>query len=118
MTREEAIGVLLDNDIFWETDIDEKSDASEFYIKNLMEGLDMFDIDRYAWLNTLFGYDIGEENAYQIDHILYTEMVPEVEVLDLTYMDKGLLKNVVEKLKLNLTFDKWIDHDVSVYSYF
>lgn len=116
MTREEAIIYLTDY-VHWlfESPPDK---ADEFYITNVMEGMDVFDIDRYAWLNTLFGYDIGRENAVQIDSYLYGKMIPEIETLEVTYLDKGLIKGVVEELGLDLTFDKWIDYEPNVYHYF
>ena len=108
MTREEAITYLSDY-IYWSFD-NPLSKAEEFYITNAMANMEIFDIDRYAWLNTLFGYDIGRENARQIDSYLYDKIIPEIETLDITYLDKGLIKGVVEELKLDLTFDKWIDY--------
>lgn len=116
MTREEAI-IYLNDYIYWNFD-DPLSKADEFYITNAMANMEIFDIDRYAWLNTLFGYDIGRENAMQIDSYLYGKMVPEIETLEVTYLDKGLIKGVVEELGLDLTFDKWIDHDPKAYHYF
>ena len=61
LTREQAIDTLIGNDYFNESSIGTR--AMEFFIKNLMENTDnLFDIERYARLNTLFGYDIGFEN--------------------------------------------------------
>lgn len=62
LTRQKAIDILLDNDIFDEKIINNHEKATEFYIKHLMEGWDICDIDRMAHLNTLFGYDIGVDN--------------------------------------------------------
>ena len=56
ITREEAIDILVGNEIFDEKDINNHEKATEFYIKHLMEGFDICDIDRMAHLNTLFGY--------------------------------------------------------------
>ena len=57
MTRDQAIDQLVTNGIFDYEDIG--NPAMEYYIKYTMEGEYVFDVDRSAWLNTLFGYDIG-----------------------------------------------------------
>ena len=115
MTREEAIITLIENDVFREKDIE--GEAAQFYIEGLMDGKDIFDIDRFAWLNTLFGYDIGRENARQIDSYLYGEM-NEMETLDLTHRDKPVIQMVCERLELDLKFDKWATTEPKVYQYF
>ena len=53
LTREEAINTLISNKIFDEKTINEHNKASEFYIKHLIEGWDVCDIDRMAHLNTI-----------------------------------------------------------------
>ena len=121
MTRERAMDYLLDY-CGWMLDSSTtyaggNDPCDEFYINGLMEGDDIPDIDRYAWLNTLFGYDIGRDNARQIDSYLYGEM-DEMETLELTHRDKPVLQMVCERLKLNVKFDKWATIEPDVYHYF
>lgn len=113
ITREMAINELLKNDIFMESDIG--NPAMEYYIKLLMDGVCLFDIDRVAWLNTLFGYDIGFNNANKINLYLYER---DDEVLELEYTDKEKVKQIVDELGLNLDFSKWKTHDIPCYEYF
>lgn len=57
-------------------------EMTEFYIEHWHEYECAMDIDSYAYLNTLFGYDIGSDNARQISNWLYekfnmtTEEIP------------------------------------------
>ena len=69
MTRDQAIDQLVTDGIFDYEDIG--NPAMEYYIKYTMEGEYVFDVDRSAWLNTLFGYDIGYKNAREIDSYMY-----------------------------------------------
>lgn len=126
LTRDEAICTLLGNDIFTEEDIKNHEKASEFYIKHLMEGWDICDIDRMAHLNTLFGYDIGEENASAIDSWLWDTTENDItddypmgfETLELKHTDKELVQHCVEKLGLDVSFDKWRTEDFKWYEYY
>ena len=113
MTREQAIDQLVTDGIFDYEDIG--NPAMEYYIKYTMEGEYVFDVDRSAWLNTLFGYDIGYENAREIDSYLYER---DEEVCELEYTDKDKVKQIVDELGLNLDFSKWKTHDVPCYEYF
>lgn len=121
MTRESAVNYLLENDIF--TESSEGTPAMEFYIKNLMESTDsIFDIDCYAHLNTLFGYDIEFNNAMRIDCWLYNpdinEMDMELCTLEITYKDKELIEKCCTQCGIDLSFDKWRTTDFNVYEYF
>ena len=124
ITREQAIITLVDNDFFFDSDVG--TPAMEFYIKNLMENTDnIYDIDRYAHLNTLFGYDIGFTTAMEIGNWLWASDEKErhhecFDILDLTYHleTKELLKECNEELNLGLSFDKWRTEDFKVYEYF
>lgn len=115
MTREDAIDYLTSY-AHW-TFAEEENPCDEFYIKGIMNGDDLFDIDRYAWLNTLFGYDIGRDNANAIDSYLYSEM-DEMETLELTYHDKPVLQMVCKRLELDVRFDKWVTEEPNAYHYF
>lgn len=122
--REEAIDVLISNGIFNEKAINEHNKASEFYIKHLMEGWDICDIDRMAHLNTLFGYDIGVDNWSKLDSELWSnkkywdETGCGVEIMELNYTDKKFLQDACKELGLNLSFDKWRTEDFKYYEYY
>lgn len=124
LTRQEAINYLIRSNIFDEEDINNHEKASEFYIKHLMEGWDVCDIDRMAHLNTLFGYDIGVDNWSKIDSELWgNEKYWDnygcgVEILELTYTDKGFIQNVCKEIGLDLSFDKWRTEDFNCYEYY
>lgn len=122
--REEAIDILIDNGIFNKKTIKEHNKASEFYIKHLIEGWDICDIDRMAHLNTLFGYDIGVDNFSKLDSELWSnekywdETGCGVEIMELNYTDKKFLQDVCKELGLNLSFDKWRTEDFKCYEYY
>lgn len=124
LTREEVIDTLIDNGIFDEKTIKEHSKASEFYIKHLMEGWDICDIDRMAHLNTLFGYDIGVDNWQKFDSELWgNELYWDdygygVEIMELTYKDKPFLKRVALDIGADVSFDKWKMEDFKCYEYY
>lgn len=124
LTRQEVIDTLIGNDIFDEKTINDHEKASEFYIKHLMEGWDICDIDRMAHLNTLFGYDIGVDNWSKIDSELWSnekywdDCGCGVEIMELTYKDKDFIIQVCRDLNLNLSFDKWRTEDFKYYEYY
>ena len=124
LTRQEAIDVLLTNDIFYEETINNHEKASEFYIKHLMEGWSICDIDRMAHLNTLFGYDIGVDNWSKFDSELWSnekywdKYGCGVEIMELGYTDKEFLQKVCKELNLDLSFDKWKNEDFEYYEYY
>lgn len=64
-------------------------------------GMSVYDADKWAWLNTLFGYDIGADRALAL--IAWYED-NGMDVLELTAEDKGTLKNVAE-LELGFCFN-------------
>lgn len=126
MTKEQAIDTLVMYGAFTETECKE-SDGGKFYVKNLMKGYDICDIDRYAWLNTLFQYDIGDDFAMKIDSWLWGSKTVlkdyplGYETMELTYNDeegKELLRKCDEELGMGLDFSKWIDYDPVSYQYF
>ena len=124
LTRQEVINILIGNEIFDEETINEHNKASEFYIKHLMEGWDICDIDRMAHLNTLFGYDIGVDNWSKIDSELWCNKKYQdetgcgVEIMELTYKDKEFIRNVCKEIGLDLSFDKWKTEDFKCYEYY
>ena len=124
LTREEAIDTLISNKIFDEKTINEHNKASEFYIKHLIEGWDICDIDRMAHLNTLFGYDIGADNWSKFDSELWSnekywdDYGCGVEIMELTYKDKDFLKRVALDIGVDVNFDKWRTEDFKWYEYY
>lgn len=124
LTRQEAIDTLVGNEIFYEEDINNHEKASEFYIKHLMEGWDICDIDRMAHLNTLFGYDIGVDNWEKFDSELWgNELYWDdtgcgVEIMELTYKDKDFLEKVSIEIGIDVSFDKWRMEDFKYYEYY
>ena len=124
ITREEAIDILVGNEIFDEKDIDNHEKATGFYIKHLMEGFDIRDIDEMAQLNTLFGYDIGIDNWSKISSELWCnkkywdDYECGIEIVELDYKDKELLQNVCKELSLDLSFDKWRTKEIEYYEYY
>ena len=79
-------------------------DAIDFYYDGDISGICLFDLDRWAWLNTLFGYNIGWKNAREIINDYYLR---DKESLELGAKDKAEIKGVCNRLKLNLTFGRW-----------
>jgi hypothetical protein len=121
MTRDQAIEYLVFESIFSYEDVG--TDPMEFYIETLMETPidNAWDVDRYAQLNTLFGYDIGYNAMASINEWLYdpdiNKMGLDIDIFDITYKDKELLEKCNEALGLNLSFDKWRTEDFNVYQY-
>lgn len=58
--------------------------------------------DRWAWLNTLFGYDIGADRALDLDNWYYEN---GMDVLEIEADDRETVKNICElELGLHLNF--------------
>ena len=81
-------------------------DCWEFYYKAMHDyDYDFCDVDCYAWLNTLFGYDIGAERARGINRWLYEN---GQDALELTAKSAGTLKNICSfELGYDLSFDSF-----------
>lgn len=56
-------------------------------------GMSIYDADKWAWLNTLFGYDIGADRALGLI-TWYDDQ--GLDVLDLTANNKDDIKNISE----------------------
>lgn len=65
-------------------------------------------VDEYAWLNTLFGYDIGMEKANKIMSFVF-DSYGEIHCCDLKADDDTfhIMKTVDWFLELNLNFDNF-----------
>ena len=80
-------------------------DAVEFYYNaNRNYGLCLYDTDRWAWLNTLFGYDIGADYALGISNWFYDN---GLDVLELDSRSKGMVADVCFALGYKLSFKTW-----------
>lgn len=120
-SREQAINYLLKMNTFDSMDIG--TPAMEFYIKGLVENTDsIFDIDRHAHLNTLFGYDIGFNAAMQITRWLYDPDLNkediEFDTMELNIEDRGIMEKCNKETNLGLSFDKWRMEDFECYEYY
>ena len=73
------------------------------------------DVDRWAWLNTLFGYDIGAERA--LDIITWYDD-NDMDVLELNADDKGTVENISRfELGFHFNFDGWPKETPEAISY-
>lgn len=74
-----------------------------------------YDADKWAWLNTLFGYDIGAERA--LDIITWYDN-NGMDVLEIEADSKGTLQNIVEmELGFHFDFSAFPDKTPEVISY-
>jgi hypothetical protein len=82
--------------------------AYEFYYRAMHdEGLLFADADRWAWLNTLFGYEIPSDTAKKLIN-WYWENDKDVIQIEATH--KGTVKSICEfELNLQVDFSKWPD---------
>ena len=119
--REKAIGWLVRNGVF--TRAEEGEPAMEFYIRGLMQQGDygICDVDRWAHLNTLFGYELNFVDAMKIDNWLWDpdkNGAGEYETMELTYRDLELLMRAGKELVIELDFSKFRKTDFDTYEYF
>lgn len=99
----------------YEIPVDEEKQI-KFYWKCCGNDIDFSDADRYAWLNTLFGYDIGIENFLTINSYLWENL--ETEVLELTHNDLLGLEILCKTCGIDLNFDVWSTEEPEAYNYF
>lgn len=89
-----------------------------FYYRCMKAGMHYLDADRYAALNTLFGYDIGMDNAGSIDEWMHNNDEEIFELNPENENDKKLVALAVAEMGLNLNFSKWIKEDYEGYKFF
>lgn len=106
-------------ELYLETDFtDFADDLYAFYYRCAEAGMHYADADRYAILNTLFNYDIGMENAREIDGWMY-EHDEEIYELRATSMeDKAKVALAVAELGLDIDFSGWIKEEYEEYKFF
>lgn len=64
--------------------------------------------DCYAWLNTLFGYDIGMTYAGGISSALYER---DLDPMELGAKDRNMLTEICRELEIDVDFDRWIQEN-------
>lgn len=89
-----------------------------FYYRCMNAGMHYADADRYAILNTLFNYDIGMDNAREIDGWMYEHDEEIYELMATNKDDKAKVALAVAELGLNLDFSGWINEDYTEYKFF
>ena len=78
---------------------------AEMYILTKYNGLCPFDADRYFWICTLFGYDIGYHAFSLLNNWLYEN---GQDIMDLDFLDLDTVRNIcLFELNLDLVFDSW-----------
>jgi phage anti-repressor protein len=93
-------------------------DLYAFYYRCMMAGMHYADADRYAILNTLFNYDIGMENAREIDGWMYEHDEEIYELMATNMKHKALVALAVAELGLDIDFSGWIKEDYEEYKFF
>ena len=82
-------------------------DCYEFYYKAIHElGMDYSDADRWAWLNTLFNYNIGPDAAKAI--INYQYETDGDDVMEFGCYQKEDLEAINYELGLELNFRNFV----------
>lgn len=78
-------------------------------------GMDVYDSEKWAWLNTLFGYDIG---AYRASDFIAWYDENGMDVLELTAEEKEGIRNIAElELGLHLNFAAFAKETPDAISY-
>ena len=92
--------------------------AYEFYYKAMHDnGMDLSDADRYAWLNTLFGYDIGAEHAAGIINWFYKRDMDVLEIVGGLESKHMMEDSVMPDLGYHLDFQYWVWDEPDYISY-
>jgi len=90
----------------------------QFYKKCMDTGLDVYDADRYAILNTLFGYDVGMENARAINETLWNMNIDTFELSSGSPENRKWVEAAVEELGMDVDFSNWQEGEYKEYSFF
>lgn len=90
----------------------------EFYYRAMHDyGMGITDADDYAYLNTLFQYDIGAERALAIIRWFYEEQDAAIQDA-VTVEDKGTLRNICEfELGLHFNWDYFLKEEPKMLQY-
>ena len=114
-TVEDKVIWLQEKIGFVPADVDDYK-AIDFYYRAMHDhDFGLCDVDDYAYLNTLFGYDIEIENARKLIVWFYEENDSTVQDA-ITVEDKDTLRNICEsELDLNLDFSKFTTEEPEYY---
>lgn len=93
-------------------------DLIKFYYNCMKNNIDSCDADRYADLNTVFGYDVGLENFLQIDRYLWNEKDYDLMELYGNEDGKELIKETADVCGIEIDFSNWHDGEIEEYKYF
>lgn len=88
-----------------------------FYYKQISKGFGLLDADDYAQLNTLFGYDIGEENFRKLNDELWERDIRASE-LNPDEDSKEEVMDICNAIGLEMNFSKWRMEPINEYLYF
>lgn len=88
----------------------------DFYLRCRDADMHIADADRYAILNTMFQYDIGMENANDLNNWLWEHGEETYELKPNEC--KELLEHGCEQLNIKLDFDNFKTEDFETYSYY
>lgn len=81
-------------------------DCYEFFYKAMHDlGIEFTDADRWAWLNTLFRYEISDSAANEINNWLYEN---GQDALELDSKSKSTLEMICVELGIKLDFSKFV----------
>lgn len=89
-----------------------------YYMAMHDNGMDLYDADRYAWLNVLFGYDIGADHALGITNWYYESNMDVLELVGGLKCKEEMMR-VTDELgyHLNYTYWVWDEPDYVEYTY-
>ena len=76
--------------------------------------LDLYEADRYVWLCTLFGYDIGEDTVKAICNWMY---VNGQDTLEITAAQKDLVREICEEVDEHPCFIDWAQSEPKAFGY-
>lgn len=110
--------------------VDNEPDLEKFYLEEIEDNfflfyhkcksldMDSFDANRYAWINTIIGYDIGYGNFHKLDEYFYC--IKDADILDLSNDadSKEELKEIITELNLDISLDKWNTKEIKSYEFF
>ena len=96
---------------------DDEDIINFYYMATHDHGMSLCDADDYAWLNTLFRYDIGADRAKMIIRWYYEK--EDVSVQDaVSFAQKEALEHIcTSELGLHLDFSHWPDTEPKAIQY-
>lgn len=90
-------------------------DCYRFIFKAMFEyGFSFNDADKWAWLNTLFGYEIEFYKAIRINRWLYEN---DQDIMEFGAKDKSTLEMICKELDLKVDFSKFVTEEPKAIKY-